>query len=207
MSADVTSSAFRPATLDDNLAAREPATRRTGRPRTDTISRGRLGRRGRRVLLVAHIAAAVAWIGIDIVLATVATTALVSTDATTEEAAYRALDLFVVWPVLATSVLTLGTGIMLGLGTDHGLLRTWWVAAKLAMNLILIGLVTAVLRPGITDTAGDTPGAAPSSLQTTGPLLPPIVSIAALALSFSRPWGRIRRPYADFRDDQVMYGG
>lgn len=68
---------------------------------------------------------------------------------TVRSLAYRALATFVVWPMLITGLVSLASGLVLGLGTPWGLLRYWWVAAKLALNLVLCTLILLVLQPGM----------------------------------------------------------
>jgi hypothetical protein len=36
---------------------------------------------------------------------------------------------------------SLASGVVLGLGTKWGLIRYWWVAAKLVLNVVLVALV------------------------------------------------------------------
>ena len=162
--------------------------------------RGRLGRRSRRAALTVHIIGAGAWIGIDVVLGVVVFTAVLTTDIRTEALCYRALELFAVWPLLAAGLVTLASGIVLGLGTNYGLVRYWWVATKFVLNLTLVSLVAFALRPGISEAArygealaGGT--AVDASVETL--VFPPIVSstalVAATILSVYKPWGRIRR--------------
>jgi hypothetical protein len=90
--------------------------------------------------------------------------------------------------------------VVLGLGTRFGLVRYWWVAVKLAMNVVLCLLVVFALRPGLGEVvehgrvlaAGGVSDADISSL-----FFPPAVSLAALSaatvLAVFKPWGRIRR--------------
>lgn len=161
--------------------------------------RFRLGRAARRVTLIVHIVAAGAWIGIDVVLGVLATTALATGNTDTEALAFRALGTFVVWPLLAAGLLTLASGVILGLGTNYGLVRYWWVAIKLAANVVLVALVIVALRPGLDEarTHGEALAAGnPSEIATSNLLFPPVVSltvlIAATTLSIFKPWGRIR---------------
>src|SRR5205807_1601090 len=97
--------------------------------------------------LVAHIVAAGAWIGIDAVLGILVCTALISDDAAVVATSLRALPLFAVWPMLIAALLTLATGVVLGLGTRYGLVRYWWVAAKLTVNVLMALLILVALRP------------------------------------------------------------
>ena len=165
-----------------------------------TTETPRLGRRARRVALIAHIVAAGAWIGIDVVLGVLVFTALLTSDTGTEALCYRALELFAVWPLVAAGVATLVTGVVLGLGTRYGLVRWWWVFVKLVMNVVLVVLVVFLLRPGIADAAtyGEALAAGERlDLDVGGLPFPPIVSgtalVVATVLSVVKPWGRLRR--------------
>jgi uncharacterized membrane protein len=165
-----------------------------------TISRNRLGRRMRRGVLTAHIVSAGAWIGIDVVLGVLVFTATFTSSTSTEALCYQALELFAVWPLLTASILTLITGVVLGLGTNYGLIKYWWVTVKLALNLILVTLVAFALRPGVAEAAryGEALAAGTPTDASVGNLvMPPIVSSIALLvatiLSVYKPWGRTRR--------------
>src|SRR5690606_15512056 len=105
------------------VSTRAVATRPAG-------TRRRLGVRTRRAVLVAHIASAGAWLGVDVAMAV-----LIGTAVTTDEAAVlglclQALELVSVWPLLACGLVCLATGVVLGLGSKWGLVRYWWVAIK-----------------------------------------------------------------------------
>ena len=158
----------------------------------------RLGARTRKGFLVVHIVSAGTWIGIDVVMAVVFTALL--TDDYTKALCYRALEMFVVWPLFASGLVCLASGIVLGLGTKWGLLRYWWVAVKLALNLVLVVLVTFALRPGVSEMAERglryMTGEA-ASLAVGDLIFPPIVSTSALLIAFVlavfKPWGRLRK--------------
>ena|SRR5215218_5305288 len=109
----------------------------------------RLGARTRKGVLVVHIASAGAWIGIDVAMAVLVFTALLAKNDTTRALCFRALELFAVWPLLTTGLICLASGVVLGLGTKWGLVRYWWVAIKLALNMLLTTLVLVALRPGV----------------------------------------------------------
>ncbi|MGH9213254.1 MAG: hypothetical protein ACRD2C_21675 [Acidimicrobiales bacterium] len=159
----------------------------------------RLRPRARNRWLVVHVLAAGTWIGIDVVMAVLVFTAVLTDDDGTKALAYQALDLFVVWTLLAAGLLSLATGVVLGLGTRYGLVRYWWVATKLALNLLLAMLVLVALGPEVSDAAerGDRFTAGESASLDVGDLIfPPIVSplalLAAILLGVFKPWGRIR---------------
>jgi hypothetical protein len=165
--------------------------------------------RARKWYLVAHIVSAGAWIGIDAVLGILVCTALISDDATVVTTSLQALPLFAVWPMLTASVLTLATGVVLGLGTRHGLVRYWWVAVKLTVNVLMALLILFALRPGIDEAAALTG-------DPEGLLYPVVVAPALLlfagVLSVFKPWGRIRKESHDparrnHRTDQALRNG
>jgi hypothetical protein len=107
--------------------------------------RWRLGVGTRKGVLVVHIASAGAWLGVDVVMAVLVFRALLTDDGRAKALSFRALELIAVGPLLACGLLCLLSGILLGLGSRYGLLRYWWVAAKLALNLLLTGLVLVAL--------------------------------------------------------------
>jgi hypothetical protein len=160
----------------------------------------RLGARTRKGVLVLHIVSAGAWIGIDVVMAVVVFTALLTDDDGLKALCFRALELFAVWPLFTTGLVCLASGVVLGLGTKWGLIRYWWVAVKLALNIVLTALVLVALRPGVVEAAeqGQRFMAGESVSLAVGDLIfPPIVSPTALLIAFVlavfKPWGRIRK--------------
>lgn len=160
----------------------------------------RLGARTRKGVLVVHIVSAGAWIGIDVVMAVLVFTALLTND-NTRALCYRALELFAIWPLFTTGLVCLASGVVLGLGTKYGLLRYWWVAIKLVLNILLSALVLVALRPGVMEAAeqGRRFAAGKAASLAVGDLIfPPIVSptalLIAVVLAVFKPWGRIRKP-------------
>lgn len=160
----------------------------------------RLSARTRKLVLLVHIAAAGAWLGLDLVLGILIVTALTTGDATSAASAALSLAAFATWPLLAVGAVTLASGVLLGLGTKYGLVRYWWVLVKLVINIMLVTLVVVLLWPGIAEVA-DTGRAALA--DDTAPELrwnmvfPPIVSstavVVAMTLAVFKPLGRIRR--------------
>src|SRR5918911_204680 len=113
----------------------------------------RLGAQTRKGVLVVHIVSAGAWIGIDVVMAVFIFTALLAEDENTKALCFLALELFAVWPLLTTGLVCLASGVVLGLGTKYGLVRYWWVAIKLVLNIMLTALVLLALRPEVSKAA------------------------------------------------------
>jgi hypothetical protein len=179
------------------------ARREDGHRRDVATPRIALGRRWRRGLLVGHIVAGGAWIGIEVVVAVLVFTGWYADDTTLRSLAYRSLAEFVVWPMLGSGLLCLATGLLLGLGTKWGLLRYWWVVVKLVLNLALCTMIVLVLQPGMDDVAAygeDLLTGTPSSSRVSRLFFPPAVSLSCLTLATTlavfKPWGRVRRRQA-----------
>jgi hypothetical protein len=168
--------------------------------RTERGIRMRLSARARKLVLLVHIAAAGAWLGLDLVLGILVVTALTSPDSTGAAAAAASIATFATWPLVVVGLVTLLTGVLVGFATKYGLVRYWWMLVKLVINVVLVVLVVIVLSPGVTalgeaSRAALEEGVAPS---VTGTLLfPPIVSstavIFAMTLAVFKPWGPVRR--------------
>ena len=162
--------------------------------------RSRLGATARKSNLLVHIPSAGAWLGIDLVMAVLVFTALGSADDRIKALSFQALELAAVGPLLATGLVCLLSGVLLGLGSKYGLVRYWWVAVKLVLNLVLTGLVLVALAPEVAahaDQARRFLAGEPASLGVGDLIFPPIVSptalLVAMTLAVFKPWGRIRR--------------
>jgi len=160
----------------------------------------RLGARTRRAVLIVHIAAAGSWLGVDVAMAVLIATAMTADDPGTLVSSLRALELVAIWPLLACGLLCLLSGIVLGLGSRWGLLRYWWVAVKLGLNLVLTGLVLVSLRSEVTEQADLARRLAAGEAVTFDlsdlvypPTVSPTLLLLAIALSVIKPWGRVRR--------------
>ncbi|WP_020495705.1 hypothetical protein [Sciscionella marina] len=166
----------------------------------------RLGRRTRKAVLVTHIVSVGAWIGMDVVLAILVFTAMFTSDPHTLGVSYQALSLFAVWPLFIAGFICLLSGVALGLGTKYGLIRYWWVAVKLVLNLLLTGLVLIALRPTVIQ-ANEQGAELINGTRTTAPvtdlIYPPIVSplalLFAVIIAVYKPWGRTRKNKTDTR--------
>ena len=158
-------------------------------------ARWRLGARTRKSILLLHIASAGVWLGIDVVMAVLVFTALLTDDDRTKALSFRALELVAVGPLLATGLVCLLTGILLGLGSKYGLVRYWWVAIKLVLNLLLTTLVLVALAPEVAsaaERARQFDAGLPVPLGVGDLIFPPIVSptalLVAMVLVVFKPW-------------------
>jgi hypothetical protein len=155
----------------------------------------RLGVRARKVMLLVHLASAAAWLGMDVVLGILVAGGLGATPQVASAMAV-AIGRFIGWPIVAVALLTLGSGVVLALGSRYGLLRTWWVIIKLVLTLVLIVLVLVLLVPSVAELAAGAAVAGDRFTLDQQMLFPPIVSSSALlfamTLSVIKPWGRRR---------------
>jgi hypothetical protein len=172
------------------------------RPVAASASRSRrihLSRGWHKATLVAHIVSAGAWIGVDVIVAVLVLTGRFAGDLALRSLAYQALATFIVWPMLASGLVCLASGLVLGLATTWGLLRYWWVAVKLTLNLVLCTMIVLVLRPGMDEVARygrDLLAGSPDPAAVSQLFFPPAVSLTTLTLAtvlaVFKPWGRIR---------------
>jgi len=175
------------ATAEPRATSRPPDRRRPLRPRL------------RKAVLVAHLLSVATWFGVDVVVAVLVVTGM-SADPATAGLAYRSLGTFVVGPMLTAALATLATGLLLGWGTRWGLVRYWWVLAKLVITLVLTVLIVLALAPMMPEVVvhGEQLAAGAAATGDVGDLVfPPIVSVTALSvatvLSVFKPWRRIGR--------------
>jgi hypothetical protein len=154
--------------------------------------------RTRKAVLVAHIVAAGTWIGLDVMLGVLVFTPMLTSDVAVAALCYQVLPLLL-WPILLSGLMCLATGIVLGVGTHHGLVRYWWVLVKLVLNVVLTLLVLVLLRPGLDEAAEagrQLAAGGPVGADLSNLIFPPIVSgaslVVATVLAVYKPWGRVR---------------
>ena len=160
----------------------------------------RLRGRTRKTVLILHILSVGTWVGVDVIVAVLVLTGWLSSDPSVRGLAYQALGTFVGWPMLVSGLVSLVTGVLLGLGSKYGLVRYWWVAVKLVLNLVLCTLILIALQPGLGEVAQygrDLAAGTATDRNMSDLFFPPIVSLSALTfatiLSVAKPWGRLRK--------------
>lgn len=160
----------------------------------------KLSGRARKALLLVHILSAAAWLGIDLALGILVVVATSTEDTGVAATAIQAIDLFAIWPMFGASVVCLVSGAVLGLGSKYGLVKYWWVAIKLFLNVGMSLLIAFSLRPGVQEAAqigkrmqaGDPTAVIPSDIMHPVVVAPTLLLFAYI-LSVFKPWGRIRR--------------
>src|SRR5215212_8305269 len=91
----------------------------------------RLSPRSRKLLLTLHIGSSVGLLGTD---ATVLLLAVTGARGGAPAAVYPAARLIGSLVLVPAALLSLTTGVLLGVLTPWGLFRHWWVTAKLALT-------------------------------------------------------------------------
>ena len=151
---------------------------------------------GRKVLLTVHVATAVSVLRTDLVLLVLGISSVGGADPQT---IYPAAHLVATWLLAPLAIAALGTGVLLGLLTQWGLLRYWWVTIKLALTAILTGVILIVLVPRL-GVAADAATALDPSPFTDAERLPLLVAPAAgvtllvliVALAIYKPGWQLR---------------
>ncbi|MFJ5730364.1 hypothetical protein [Streptomyces paradoxus] len=108
----------------------------------------------RKVALTAHVASSVGWLGSVTAFLALAIGGLTGEDAQRVRGAYLAMEVtgwYVIVPLAFASLLT---GLVQSLGTPWGLLRHYWVLAKLALTVVATFLL--LLHMQVVDHVADT---------------------------------------------------
>ena len=101
----------------------------------------------RKALLTTHVLSSVGWLGAVASFLVLATVGLESTRAETVRGAYLAMDVLTWSLIVPLCVASLTTGILQSLGTPWGLLRHYWVIAKLALTVVATFVLLMHTRP------------------------------------------------------------
>jgi hypothetical protein len=117
----------------------------------------------RQVWTILHVACSVGWLGVLVACLTLRLSA--------QDAAAATLTRVIFLPA---TLLVLLTGVVLGLGTRWGLVKFYWVLAKLVIALVLLAVANLVAPDGVALT-----------------FLTAATSLA-LVLSVLKPWGRVQ---------------
>lgn len=134
----------------------------------------------RQFALTAHITASVGWLGAIVGFLALAVAGLASDDADTVRAAYVVMELFGWWVLVPFAIASLVTGLLQSFGTKWGLIRHYWVLAKLSINLFATVVLLAYTQTLAELSAA--PARSPADLDAVRSPSPLIHAGAALAL-------------------------
>jgi len=137
----------------------------------------------------------VGWLGLDAVLLVLGATAALTGDPELTRACYVAMDAAGGAMLIPIALLTLLTGVVAGLGTKWGLVRYWWVLAKLVLTLAAATASIVLLRANLAAAAAEArlplPDLGRYELEM---VIPPTVALVLyttmVVLSVLKPWGR-----------------
>ena len=147
----------------------------------------------RKLALTTHVAASVGLMGSTATTLVLALRAALSGDEALAAATWRLLDTLAFALNIPLSLLALTSGIVVGLGTRWGVLRHWWVTAKLLLLLAVIGIGALVVGGGIGAAMDAAPDPAPSAVRwriVAGAAAALVALVTATALSVYKPGGR-----------------
>jgi uncharacterized membrane protein len=154
-----------------------------------TTPRFRLRGKAHKTVLTIHIITAVGWFGIAVAVAFLAISAAVTNDPALARALYRTLEI-TPWLSIPTGVVAFGIGGLLSVGTAWGLVRHWWMVAKIAIATAVIVTDIVVLLPAAHDAVAS--GSAPGPLRD-GAIAHCVALAVATVLSVFKPRGRTPR--------------
>jgi hypothetical protein len=168
---------------------------RTGRSVGPMTGGGfRLRGRAHKVALTVHILTSVGWFGIAVVIAFCVLVAGNTSDRALANALYRTMEI-APWLSIPVGVAAVASGAVLGLGTTFGLIRHWWVVAKIVIATAVV-VTDAILFRTLARSAVVT-GNAPRPLSGVSIAHVVVLAIAVVVSVFKprglTPWGRGRR--------------
>ncbi|MDQ1022568.1 ferredoxin-NADP reductase [Streptomyces umbrinus] len=165
---------------------------------------GRLAGRPRKALLAVHVIAAGCWAGVALMMAAIGITTLASDDVEYIAGAYALMETFDVsllgWLNFAATL----SGIGLAVTSQWGVVRYYWVAAKLAISLVILfsafSWIHGTLEEAVVEAErlAETGGSA--AQLGSGPVVVAsgfgfafLLLVLATLLSLYKPGGRTRR--------------
>jgi hypothetical protein len=119
---------------------------------------GRLRPGVRRAVLTVHIVASVGLLGSTAAIAAIHVRAASTSDPGLAASAYELLGMFPTLFGIPLSLISLASGVTLGLGSTWGVLRYRWVTAKLVLLLSVIVVGALILGPQTAAMAADGSG-------------------------------------------------
>jgi uncharacterized membrane protein len=152
----------------------------------------KLRRPAYQAVVIVHVVASVAWLGLSLCLLVLGVRATSTQDPAVQYAAGTAMDALAGALAVPFGATALVSGIVLMLGTKWSLAYTW-VAVKLVATAVAFALTVLSLRPGLAATAA---ALDPASLQVldsqilAAPIVSSAIYLGATILSYVKPWGR-----------------
>ena len=147
----------------------------------------------RKLVLTAHVACSVGWLGAVAAFVSLAVAGLASDDLDVVRGAYLTMELTGWFVLVPLALASLVTGLVQSLGSDWGLFRHYWVVFKLAINIAASVILIAYMQTlaQLADVART--GAEVDTLRSASPLLHSLAALVlllvALTLGVYKPRG------------------
>lgn len=153
--------------------------------------------RVRKFCVTIHVICSVGWLGAVLAYLPLAVTGLKSVDADVVRSVYGAMERIGWFAIVPLSLAALLSGLVQSLATEWGLLRHYWIIAKLGLTLVATAILLlhmpTVSRVAETAMSMPLPIVPPEMLRTqllvhaAGGV---VVLVAITAISVFKPWGR-----------------
>jgi ABC-type transport system involved in multi-copper enzyme maturation permease subunit len=113
--------------------------------------------RARKLALTAHVVASVGWLGAIVAFLALAVVGVSSNDDQLVRAVYLAAEPLTLYVIVPLAVASLLTGLLQSVGTSWGLVRHYWVAFKLVINVVATSVLLIYTQTvsSLADTAAD----------------------------------------------------
>jgi hypothetical protein len=165
----------------------------TERSRGLAAPRPRLRRRARQALTTIHVAGGVGLLGATASTLLLAVIATGSGDPAAAQETYRLISLQSAVFGIPLSMLSLLSGIALGLGTKWGVLRHWWTTLKLVLIVLVMANGALLIGGSVDDLRNGQPSPGAETRLLIGAALNVVMLMTATTLSMFKPGGRLRR--------------
>lgn len=151
----------------------------------------RLRPRARKAVLTCHVTVAVGWVGVEIAQVLIGIVGLSTGNAELLRATRLVMELLGIELVVGLAWSSLLTGLLLALATPWGLVKHYWVAAKLVMTIALMLTGHFFFRHWLQHQVA-TPTESIGVRIAVGFSISLVLLVTATALSIYKPWGRTR---------------
>ncbi|MES2178031.1 MAG: hypothetical protein V4550_09220 [Gemmatimonadota bacterium] len=155
----------------------------------------------RKAVLTAHVISSVGWLGAVAAFLVLSIAGLTTRDGVVVRSAYVSMNLVGLYTIVPMSLVSVVTGIWIGLGTEWGLRRYYWVLVKLLSSVFATFLLLLHQFTAVAAAAKSVSASALRDVPNLGQTAPQLVADAGVAvalligitlLSIFKPWGRTR---------------
>ncbi|MFD3662295.1 DUF2269 domain-containing protein [Streptomyces sp. NPDC058659] len=154
----------------------------------------RLSPRRRKAILTLHVTVAVGWVGVEIAQLLLGLIGLSTDDPDVVRATRVVMEILGIELIVGVAWMTLLSGLLLALATQWGLLKHYWIAAKLVITVALMLDGHFLLQHWLREQADVGTASESVGLQLVISMSVALVLlVSATALSVYKPWGRTRR--------------